>query len=59
MTSESREKEFIDDCKRYWKKALTGEKAHRCPEWDFMPIDETCHLEFECCSCEWRIKNDQ
>jgi hypothetical protein len=28
----------------------TGAKAHLCPEWDFLAIDETCP-EFEACLC--------
>ena len=29
---------------------LDGEYRHYCPEWDFMPIDETS-AEFEACLC--------
>jgi hypothetical protein len=38
------------DCKHYWGKTLTGEKAHWCPEFDDLPIDETCD-EFKWCEC--------
>jgi len=38
------------DCKRYAPKVLTGKMGHWCPDWDYMPIDETCP-EFECCTC--------
>jgi hypothetical protein len=42
--------EFDRDSLRFHKRILTGSKKHFCPEWDFMPIDETCK-EFECCLC--------
>lgn len=29
---------------------LTGAKKHYCPDWDFLPIDDTC-LEMESCTC--------
>lgn len=31
---------------------LTGKRAHYCPEWDYMAIDETC-VEFEYCACKF------
>lgn len=31
--------------------SLEGEKKHYCPEWDGLPIDETCP-EFEFCDCD-------
>ena len=43
-------KQWAEDC-RYWRgKVLTGEKAHWCPEWDDLPVDETCR-EFKACNC--------
>jgi len=42
--------DWIDDCQRYWGRLLTGAKGHWCPEWDDLPIDETCQ-EFDCCIC--------
>lgn len=44
--------EFDEDCMHFYGKVLTGEKKHFCPEWDFLPIDET-RPEFEACTCEW------
>ena len=29
---------------------LTGKYKHWCPEWDYLPIDETCP-EYSSCSC--------
>jgi hypothetical protein len=44
--------EFEEDCLQIHGKVLTGEKAHYCPEFDYLPIDETRH-EFQYCTCEW------
>jgi hypothetical protein len=42
--------DWIVDSIRWWDKVLTGEDGHWCPEWDYLPIDETCK-EYECCGC--------
>lgn len=42
--------DWIDDCMKTYGEVLTGTKAHWCPEWDFLPIDETSP-EMEACSC--------
>lgn len=44
------ENQWDDDCKHFHGKVLTGNKRHYCPEFDYLPIDETCS-EFEFCSC--------
>jgi hypothetical protein len=44
--------QFDADCLQMHGKVLTGEKAHYCPEFDYLPIDETRH-EFQYCTCEW------
>lgn len=44
--------QWKEDCIKYHGKVLTGEKAHWCAEWDFLPIDETT-LEIQCCTCIW------
>ena len=38
------------DCIRWMGRLLIGKYAHWCPEWDYLPIDETC-MEFTCCYC--------
>lgn len=38
------------DCMYWMGQVLTGDYAHWCPDWDDLPIDETC-LEFSCCCC--------
>lgn len=43
--------DWIEDCMHWYKKVLTGEKGHWCPEFDDLPIDETCP-EFEFCRCD-------
>jgi len=40
-------KQWIEDCLKWRKEILTGKKAHWCPDWDDLPIDETCR-EFPC-----------
>lgn len=35
-------------CLAYRGVVLTGYAAHCCPEWDGLPIDETC-IEYPCC----------
>lgn len=42
--------EFEEDCMLFYRKILTGKYKHYCPDWDFLPIDETCP-EFNCCTC--------
>jgi hypothetical protein len=41
-----------EDCVRWWGRVLTGGYRHWCPDWDYLPIDETCE-EFKCCICVW------
>jgi len=43
--------DWIEDCKREYGKILTGTQGHWCPEWDFLPIDETCK-EYAACTCK-------
>ena len=38
------------DCERFFGKVLLGKYGHWCPDWDYLPIDETVD-EFECCTC--------
>jgi hypothetical protein len=42
--------EFEKECHRYHGKNLTGNYAHYCPDWDYLPIDSTCE-EFRHCTC--------
>lgn len=44
------EDEWKAECIATYGRVLTGEHGHWCPDWDFMPIDETCR-EFEACTC--------
>ena len=44
--------EFEQDCMHFHGKILTGKYKHYCPDFDYLPIDETC-TEFEYCLCEW------
>lgn len=43
--------EFEKDCMAYHGKILTGKYKHFCPDWDDMPIDDTC-FEYQFCTCE-------
>lgn len=38
------------DCIRWQGRVLTGAQAHWCPDWDYLPIDETTP-EHEACTC--------
>lgn len=42
--------EWEEDCKHFYDRVLTGEKRHWCPEYDYLPIDETCS-EMKYCHC--------
>jgi hypothetical protein len=44
--------DWDEDCERYWGRKLTGKKRHWCPDWDFLPIDETTKAEIDCCTCD-------
>jgi|694.fasta_scaffold05682_7 hypothetical protein len=57
MTDEDFEIIWAKECMLFYGQILTGEKRHYCPEWDFMPIDETCEFEFEACTCYLEKKN--
>lgn len=58
MTPELPSDEWIAECMRYWGRTLTGRYCHWCPDWDYLPIDNTCELEFECCTCPKDEAND-
>ena len=39
------------DCLHWRKRVLSGRFAHWCPEWDGLPMDETC--EEWPCGCQF------
>ena len=44
--------DWKEDCERYRGRLLIGKHAHWCPDWDYLPIDETtsewpCPCTFE------------
>jgi hypothetical protein len=39
--------DWEEDCLEWRGSVLTGKHAHWCPEWDDLPIDETC-AEWPC-----------
>lgn len=41
------------DCVGHHGEVLQGKFAHRCRDWDSMPVDETC-MEFAVCCCEFK-----
>jgi hypothetical protein len=51
MVPDISEAEWEKDCIMTYRRVLTGKKRHWCPEWDFLPIDETSP-EFESCTCD-------
>lgn len=42
--------EWNEDCLMWGGVILTGVKAHWCPDWDYLPIDETT-VEWPCPCC--------
>ena len=42
--------DWESECLAFYGRVLTGRHKHWCPDWDFLPVDETCR-EFECCVC--------
>ena len=49
--------QWVEDCKRWRGHVLTGKYGHWCPEWDDLPIDETCP-EWPC-DCGIEVKHHQ
>lgn len=49
---------WVEDCKRWHGKEMTGRFAHWCNEWDGLPTDETCE-EFAVCSCLWMPESER
>lgn len=33
---------WVDDCKHWRGRLLTGKHGHWCQAWDGLPVDETC-----------------
>lgn len=48
-----------EDCQRYWGRVLTGRKRHYCPDWDYLPIDETTPTEMACCTGNFDYLDDK
>ena len=44
--------EFEQECIHHHGKVLTGKFKHWCPDFDYLPIDETC-FEFQFCLCDF------
>lgn len=44
------EERWKKECLEIYKRVLQGKYSHRCPDWDLLPIDETCP-EFSGCTC--------
>lgn len=42
--------EWIEDCRKWRGRDLTGEFAHWCYDWDGLPVDETT-AEWSACGC--------
>ena len=41
---------WIEDSTHWYGRVLSGTYAHWCPEWDDLPIDESC-MEIISCGC--------
>lgn len=57
MNKEPMVPEWEEDCQHHYGKVLTGKYSHWCPDWDYLPIDETVH-EFEYCKCEFEFEEE-
>jgi hypothetical protein len=57
MTEEDFAIAWAESCFRWHDHLLTGDNCHYCPDWDYLPIDETC-MEFEACTCNWGKKDE-
>jgi hypothetical protein len=44
--------EFDEECMHFYGEVLTGKYKHFCPDFDYLPIDESC-FEYQFCTCEW------
>lgn len=42
--------DWKEDCLKWHKRVLTGEKSHWCYDWDGLPVDETTP-EIDGCTC--------
>jgi hypothetical protein len=42
---------WAEDCNRWRGELLTGRFSHWCSDWDYLPVDETTYMEFDCCTC--------
>lgn len=58
LTTEEFQKIWAHQCLKWQDKILTGKMCHYCPDWDYLPIDETC-MEYEACNCEWRKEHEK
>ena len=45
-------RDFEQDCLHFYGKMLEGKYKHYCPDFDYLPIDETC-FEYQFCKCEF------
>jgi len=50
LTEKDTDKIWKEDCLFHHGRVLDGKMRHYCPEWDFLPMDNTC-WEFEACTC--------
>lgn len=51
--------EWEEECMKYHGRVLEGDKAHWCPEWDYLPIDSSCEMEMESCSCDLDLEKSK
>lgn len=50
MSKNRKNHTWDEDCLHWMGMILTGDYKHYCPDWDDLPIDETC-TEFGGCTC--------
>jgi hypothetical protein len=43
---------WANECMHFYGRVLTGRHGHYCPDWDYLPLDETCPDVYAHCHCD-------
>jgi hypothetical protein len=44
--------DWASECMHFYGRVLTGRHGHYCPDWDYLPLDETCPDVYAHCHCD-------
>ena len=50
--------DWKEDCLHHYGIVLTGKYSHWCPDFDYLPVDESC-FHFEYCTCEFEEEENE